>query len=118
LYYSSLSCVNSLCLIFFCEGCSKDMLPFRHIWRCFPDFAASLCEDRSFAVNTYCISLLFVQVTNPSVPKLSQLGEYRTITWQVVLIFIPIGAMNNAHSGPLVWFIGLASFIWFCSDQM
>jgi hypothetical protein len=61
---------------------------------------------------------LFLQVTNPSVPKISELKNWQKITWEVVLIFVPLGALNNADSGFFVWFIGLGSFIYFCSINM
>jgi hypothetical protein len=58
------------------------------------------------------------QVTNPSVPKVSALSKWEQITWSVVLIFVPIGALNNVDSGAFVWLAGLGSFLYFCSINM
>ena len=35
-----------------------------------------------------------------------------------MLIFLPIGALNNADSGFFVWLAGLGSFVYFCSINM
>jgi len=61
---------------------------------------------------------VFLQITNPNVPKTSELKNWQRITWSVVLIFFPISALNNVDSGALVWFAGLASFLYFCSVLM
>jgi len=62
---------------------------------------------------------LFLQVTNPSIPKVAGIfGEWQRITWSVVCIFIPIGALNNVDSGPFIWFAGLGAFLYFCSVNM
>jgi hypothetical protein len=61
---------------------------------------------------------VFLQITNPNVPKVSKIRNWERITWSVVLIFFPIGALNNVDSGALVWFAGLASFLTFCSINM
>ena len=61
---------------------------------------------------------VFLQITNPNVPKVSKIRNWERITWSVVLIFFPIGALNNVDSGALVWFAGLASFLYFCSVDM
>ena len=51
-------------------------------------------------------------------PKVSELKNWQRYIWSVVLIFFPIGALNNVDSGALVWFAGLASFLYFCSEFM
>ena len=61
---------------------------------------------------------VFLQITNPNVPKTSELKNWQRITWSVVLMFFPISALNNVDSGALVWFAGLASFLYFCSVLM
>jgi hypothetical protein len=53
------------------------------------------------------------QVSNPSVPKFSELNGWETIIWTMVLIIMPINAMNNSHSGSIVWLIGFGFFFYF-----
>ena len=36
----------------------------------------------------------------------------------MVVIFIPIGALNNVDSGAFTWLVGLGSFLYFCSYYM
>ncbi len=99
-------------------GSSKSLLSFLHFRNIIPDIATRLCEGCLRCCVFHRRWFLILQVTNQNIPKLSQLNDYQTITWSVVLAFLPIGAMNNSESGAFVWLVGLGSFLYFCSVEM
>jgi hypothetical protein len=58
------------------------------------------------------------QVSNPSIPKVSVLKEWQSLTWTVVFLIAPISALNNANAGVFIWIAGFATFIYYCASFM
>jgi hypothetical protein len=58
---------------------------------------------------------LIYQVADPSIPKVSELGNWQDLTWTIVLVMAPIGALNSAEAGFIAWAVGLAAYLYYCA---